>query len=254
MYLEVYGPEDGEPIVFLHGSMVAGWMWLGQVQDLPGYRCFLPDLPGLGNSGDTPWKDLSNTCDLITDLIVKNCPDGKAHVVGLSLGGIVALHLAAKRPDVIKSLIVSGVPYGKFPLPLRLLNKIMLKLYGRPWGARLIANLFGIPRDESMDAFLLTAMQTDLKSLEMLTREVLQEPIPQAVDGIQAQTLVVTGKRDTKLAINGVLYLSDIMPNAAGYFVPNVGHQWNAEDQKLFSKMVRLWVDSRSVCEEFEPV
>ncbi len=65
---------------------------------------------------------------------------------------------------------------------------------------------------------------------------------------------MVTGKKDTKLAINGVSYLSDAMPNAAGYFVPNVGHQWNSEDQKLFSKMVRLWVEFRSVCEEFEPI
>ena len=47
MYVDEHGPDDGVPIVFLHGSVVAGWMWMGQVQDLSEFRCLLPDLPGI---------------------------------------------------------------------------------------------------------------------------------------------------------------------------------------------------------------
>jgi pimeloyl-ACP methyl ester carboxylesterase len=60
MYLEEHGPVDGAPIVFLHGSMVAGWMWLGQVDGLPDHRCLLPDLPGIGRSADEPWVSFAD--------------------------------------------------------------------------------------------------------------------------------------------------------------------------------------------------
>jgi pimeloyl-ACP methyl ester carboxylesterase len=250
MHVEVFGPDDGTPVVFMHGSMVAGWMWMGQVDDLPEYRCFLPDLPGIGNSAITPWVSFSDTSDKIANMISTKCPGGRAHIVGLSLGGITALHVAAKHPEVVESLIVSGVPYGEINILLRILSSVMLKLYSRPWGARAIASMLGIPRDESMEAFMKTALQTDPISLRSLTKEVFKSPVPENLDKVTASTLAVVGEKDTVPAKRAVLYLQDVMPNAAGYSVPRVGHQWNAENRKLFSEMIRLWVDSRSVPEQ----
>lgn len=251
MHVEIFGPENGIPIVFLHGSMVAGWMWMGQVDDLPGYRCFLPDLPGIGRSAGTPWICLSDTSDKLADLISTKCPGGRAHIVGLSLGAITALHVAANHPDLVESLIVSGAPYGKIPFLLRILSSVMLKLYNRPWGVRIIARLFGIPDDESMDAFINTARQTDPVSLRRITKEIFKTAIPQNLDQVAVPTLAVVGENDTVPAKRAVRYLQDVMPNATGYSVPRVGHQWNAENRELFSAMIRLWVDSKAVPEQF---
>lgn len=251
MHVEIFGPDDGTPVVFLHGSMVAGWMWMGQVDDLPEYRCLLPDLPGIGNSAITPWLSFSDTSDKIANMISTKCPGRKAHIVGLSLGGITALHVAAKHPEVVESLIVSGLPYGKINLPLRLLSSVMLKLYNRPWGARAIASLFGIPDDDSMDAFMNTALQTDPISLRNLTKEIFKTPVPQNLDQVTVPTLAVVGEKDTAPAKRAVRYLQSVMPNAAGYSVPQVGHQWSAANRELFSEMIRLWVDSKSVPEQF---
>lgn len=251
MHVEVYGPEDGVPVVFLHGSMVASWMWLGQVEDLSEYRCFLPDLPGMGKSADIPWVSFSDTSDKIANMIATRCAGGKAHIVGLSLGGVAALYTAVKHPHVVESLIISGVPYGKVPKFLRLLSHLMLKLYSRSWGARMIAILFGIPRDESMKAFILTAAQTDPMSLKKLTKEIFEKPLPDDLDKVTARTLAVAGARDTKIARQAVSYLQDTMPNAAGYIVPEVGHQWNAENTKLFSEMIKLWITLETVNDKF---
>ena len=173
--------------------MVAGWMWMGQVDDLPEYRCFLPDLSGIGNSANTPWISFSDTSDKIANMILTECPGGRAHIVGLSLGGITALHVAANYREVVESLIVSGIPYGKINLSLRILSGVMLKLYSRPWGVRAIASLFGIPHDESMLTFMRTALQTDPVSLRNLTKEVFQKPVPKNLDQVTVPTLAIVG-------------------------------------------------------------
>lgn len=124
--VQEHGPEDGAPIVFLHGSMVAGWMWLGQVEGLPGHRCLLPDFPGVGGSFDEEWVSFADTADRLAGSIRDGCAGGSAHLVGLSLGGIVALHVALRHPDVARSILVSGVPSGSIPFALRALSSLML--------------------------------------------------------------------------------------------------------------------------------
>jgi len=251
MYFEEFGPNDGTPIVFLHGSMVAGWMWMGQVNDLSEYRCILPDLPGVGNSATESWISFTDTSDKIANIIREKCTDRKAHIVGLSLGGITALHVAANHPEVVQSLIVSGVPYGKVHPLLRMLSFIMLKLYSRPWGAGAIARLLSIPRDESMGAFMKTAEQTDVISLQTLTREVFASSFPQSLKIVTVPALAVVGQNDTAPAKRAVSYIQSVMPNARGYIIPGVGHQWNAENSELFSEMIRSWVSSETVTDRF---
>jgi pimeloyl-ACP methyl ester carboxylesterase len=157
MHVDEFGPKDAVPIVFLHGSMVAGWMWMGQVEDLPEYRCLIPDFPGFNQSADEEWISFGDTADCVADMIKRRCIDGTANIVGLSLGGIIGLYVAVRHPETVRSLIISGVPHGTVPPLLRAFSRAMLWLYQRTWGARFIARIFGIPQDESMDAFLDTA-------------------------------------------------------------------------------------------------
>jgi pimeloyl-ACP methyl ester carboxylesterase len=253
MFVAEHGPDDGVPIVFLHGSMVAGWMWMGQVQDLPEFRCLLPDFPGIGHSGAERWVSLADTADRVAELVRARCSDGSAHVVGLSLGGVVGLHLAVRHPEVVGSLLVSGVPYGTIPWPLRALSSAMIGLYRRPWGARQIARMFGIPDDESLEAFMETARLTDPAALRSVTAEVNLALLPPGLETIAAPTLAVVGAKDTAPARRAVPHLQSVIPGAIGRVVPGVGHQWNAEDPALFSAMVRQWVGSGRVDDRLVP-
>ena len=241
MHVEEFGPVDGTPILFLHGSMVAGWMWMGQVEGLPDHRCLLVDLPGIGRSGDEEWKGFADAADRVASLIVDRA--GSAHVVGLSLGGIVGLYTAQRRPEVVRSLLVSGVPYGRVPAPLRAANRAFLWLYERPWGARLVARAFRLPDDDSRQAFLETALTTDAGALRDIANLNENQPIPPGISECEVQTLAVAGENGTQVASAAVPYLAGHMPDAIGATVPGVGHLWNAEQPELFTEMVRTWVD-----------
>ena len=102
MWVEESGPDGGVAIVFLHGSMVAGWMWAEQAAALSAeYRTLVPDLPGIGASGSEQWTGFSGVADAVAGEIEARAPGG-AHVVGLSLGGIIGLNLAVNHPEALQ--------------------------------------------------------------------------------------------------------------------------------------------------------
>ncbi|MDH5784866.1 MAG: alpha/beta hydrolase [Chromatiales bacterium] len=251
IYVKEYGTAQSTPILFLHGSMVAGWMWAGQVEDLPQYHCIVPDLPGFGNSGNIPWVSIEETSRQIADLIAKRCPGGKAHLVGLSLGAIIALHTAASNPDSISSLIVSGLPDEKIPTAWRLLSRLMIKVYCQRWGAGLLAWAFGMPDEESIEAFVTTASKTDCASLDRVMAELYSSAMPDNLAEISMPVLAVVGERDSTIAKRGVTHLQSRIPRMMARMVPGAGHQWNAEERDLFSQMVRDWVEHENVSDEF---
>jgi pimeloyl-ACP methyl ester carboxylesterase len=99
---------DSPSVLFLHGGNVAGWMWQEQAADLPDHHSLIPDLPGFGASADQPWTSMADIADDLAELIRDRAAHSRAHVVGLSLGGILGTVLASRHPDVVLSTFVTG--------------------------------------------------------------------------------------------------------------------------------------------------
>jgi poly(3-hydroxybutyrate) depolymerase len=112
------GPEDADTVVLLHGVGTTGWMWRRLAADLcPDMHVLVVDLPGHGASASRPWRSLADTVDAVADLVRSQAHDGRAHLVGLSLGGYVAVEMAAARAEMAPSATVSGVNVLPFPGP-----------------------------------------------------------------------------------------------------------------------------------------
>nr|VFK43052.1 MAG: Pimeloyl-ACP methyl ester carboxylesterase [Candidatus Kentron sp. SD]VFK48654.1 MAG: Pimeloyl-ACP methyl ester carboxylesterase [Candidatus Kentron sp. SD]VFK80511.1 MAG: Pimeloyl-ACP methyl ester carboxylesterase [Candidatus Kentron sp. SD] len=97
------GPEDGIPVLFLHGNLVTGMCWEEVMLDLPaGYRAVAPDQRGYGDSD--PEKKIDATRglgDLADDAValLEHFGIGRAHIVGHSLGGSVVWRLLMDYPE-----------------------------------------------------------------------------------------------------------------------------------------------------------
>lgn len=88
-------------IVLLHGVGLDHTMWEPVVTRLPGeFTVLTPDLPGHGGRGPVP-PDL--TLRELADQVAGEIPSG-SHVVGFSLGALVAQHLARFRPELVATL------------------------------------------------------------------------------------------------------------------------------------------------------
>ncbi|MDQ2588517.1 alpha/beta fold hydrolase [Saccharothrix yanglingensis] len=125
-WFEVRG--EGEPLVLLHGGFGDSRDFEPNLVRLADrFRVFLVDRRGHGRTPDVP-GDVD--ADLLAGDVVgflERVVGGPAHLVGYSAGGVVALGAAARRPDLVRRLVVlnSGFsadgwlflpePDGRFP-------------------------------------------------------------------------------------------------------------------------------------------
>jgi len=105
LYYEISG--KGQPLFFIHGLGSSTRDWERQVAFFSRlYQVITYDLRGHGKSDKPPGPYsiqlfASDTAELIGSLGI-----GKTHVVGLSLGGVIAFQLALEAPELLRSMVI----------------------------------------------------------------------------------------------------------------------------------------------------
>lgn len=112
------GPDDGTPVLFLHGNHSSATWWEDTMLALPeGYRAIAPDLRGYGGADPAVRIDATRgMADWGEDALALMDQLGheRFHAVGSSLGGSVLWWLIGHAPDRLVSAIqvCPGSPYG----------------------------------------------------------------------------------------------------------------------------------------------
>jgi len=107
IYYEDTGPgSSGETIAFMHGLLWSTELFAPQLEGLRGrYRCIAWDHRGQGRSApdtrhcigmELVWQDAV--------AMLERLAGGPVHLVGLSMGGFVAMRVAARRPELLRTL------------------------------------------------------------------------------------------------------------------------------------------------------
>ncbi|RON00615.1 alpha/beta fold hydrolase [Pseudomonas brassicacearum] len=113
LHYEEYG--HGTPLLLVHGLGSSTLDWEKQIPELSTrYRVIVPDVRGHGRS-DKPREHYSIagfSADLVA--LIEHLKLGPAHLVGLSMGGMIGFQLAVDQPSLLKSLcIVNSAPEVK---------------------------------------------------------------------------------------------------------------------------------------------
>lgn len=103
-FVEEHGTGK-ETVVFIHGLFMSGRAWHNQVLALRSrYRCVEYDLRGHGRSASPRGGyDMDNMAEDLLQLIVTG-KYGPCHLVGSAMGALIAMHVAIKRPELVRSL------------------------------------------------------------------------------------------------------------------------------------------------------
>jgi pimeloyl-ACP methyl ester carboxylesterase len=140
--MEVERHGSGDVLVLIHGLAATRKVWRLAIPLLPGEVVAL-DVPGFGGS---PAAGDGFDLDEVADAIADGLPDASFDLVGHSMGGAVALTLAARHPDRVRKLILAapaglrafppvvGAIAGAVTEPLNALRRAGAPLADRVWG------------------------------------------------------------------------------------------------------------------------
>ncbi len=108
----------GQPVVLIHGlfsSSDVNWRLPGTIKALvPHYQVIAFDVRGHGDS-DKPDKEEEYGVEMAEDVIrlLDHLKIEKAHVVGYSMGGMIAMKVVTKHPERVRSLTLGGMGWLK---------------------------------------------------------------------------------------------------------------------------------------------
>ncbi|MDO9377528.1 MAG: alpha/beta hydrolase [Nocardioidaceae bacterium] len=109
------GPEDGVPVVLLHGFPQTSRSWAGVRRELEphGFRLVAPDQRGYSPGARPPSVSDYALPELAADVVALAAALGheRIHLVGHDWGACVAWYLAAHHPDLVRSLTAVSVPH-----------------------------------------------------------------------------------------------------------------------------------------------
>jgi 3-oxoadipate enol-lactonase len=231
----------GPAIILIHGGLVDRRLWDGQMGSLAAkHRVVRYDLRGLGKSS-TATASYSPLDDL--DRLMRHLKIQKAVVVGLSLGGMVAMDLALEHPERVEALVLCAPGLRGFPSnPSEKLKIAYRAIYGDdPEGIDLLLDTgFGAVTPEArakMQLMLTDNLRRALRADGKLVQWPLQ-PTIERLPQIKPPTLVLIGTDDEPDLIAVADRLAQEIPSAKKIVLPAAKHHLNLDQPQKFDQHV----------------
>jgi 3-oxoadipate enol-lactonase len=241
--------DEGAAVIFLHGVGGDAEQWRPQLDFFsPRYRAIAWDMPGYGDSA--PLKEM--TIDALVDAVetlFDRLSIKRAHLVGRSLGGVIAQAFARKHSDRLGSLtlVATSTAFGQHAK-----SEI-----DDAWRQRFIEQRLGaLDRGASLTELApriikdLIGDQPDPKGLEqaILSMAALSENSYRAAINclvsfdqmaglaeIETPTLLIAGEKDPLTPPEAMMRMAEAMPTSSLEILPGAGHLANLEQPAAFN-------------------
>ena len=204
--------------ILIHGSGHKAISWqetISYMKDQKNILC--PDLYSILNGQDATYENLYTS-------FVEYCSriDGQIHLVGLSLGGIIAMNYALDFPEKVKTLVVIGTPH-KIPKVAFEIQNVIFRFFPK--------SVFKEMAFDKKDTF---ALGNSIKKLEIADR--MQE--------IKCPVLVICGEKDCANK-KSAYYFSENIENVALCMIEKTGHVVNEENPKELARILNEYYDGK---------
>jgi pimeloyl-ACP methyl ester carboxylesterase len=232
---------DLPTIVFLHGTRLTGAQWAAQVAALgDAFHCLAPDLPGHGSAEHVPFT-VDAAAATVADLIEREAHGGRAILVGLSLGGYVAMAVAAGWPERVAGLAISGAtaePVGLRSLAYRGLAAIFSRV-PEPFLDRVNRWFFGWRFPSSIAAPILAA-GFSFAGGAVAVRSLVGQRFKPLLATYRGPTLLINGEYDLFFR-PGERAFADVAADPRRALIRRATHLTNLDQPDRFSAVIRAF-------------
>ncbi|WP_157987840.1 alpha/beta fold hydrolase [Jiangella endophytica] len=268
------GDDDRTPLVYVHGLGGSATNWTALMRELrDDAEQWAIDLPGFGES---PRGDHHTVAEYVADVIAfLETFDRPVHLVANSLGGMICVYVASRRPDLVLTLSLVSPAMPQYRLPwaaqatavmavpwlgeriLRTATMIPAEKQAERLTAMLFANAAVIPvaeltfaaeqRDRWIekpyaDAVLLAALRSIVRHYTQAGRRSAWR----AASHILRPTLVVMGARDALVGAWGRTRWRRALRYARLVYMPNTGHVAMMEHPRAVAEIIREFISDTS--------
>lgn len=252
LYYEVAG--EGEPLVLVHGFTLDTRMWNDQFAEFSKhYKVIRYDIRGFGKSSNpVEGKQYSNHIDLKT--LLDNLRIDKANILGLSMGGAIAISFTLEYPEYVKSLIpidssLDGFNYSKNFLEYIISIFTIAKEKNLDDALDFFINgpLFEATMRNPVVANRMRHLVGSYNGWRLLHNDPQREPVPSPnsrLDEIKCPIFTVVGEYDIPDFHRIADKISNEAPNARKLVIKGVGHMSNLEDPETFNKEILSFLSS----------
>ena len=235
----------GDPVVLIHGLGYARWGWEPVVDALAEeFAVVLLDNRGIGASEAPPGP--YSAAEMAQDVlgVLDEAELDRVHVVGTSLGGMIAQELALAVPDRLGGLVLAGTTPGgspAFPFPAQTVALLARAASLEPEVAlrRFVENALAPATVATQVELVERIMQHRLATEQAPAAWAAQAAAGASFDifarlsGISSPTLVLHGSEDRVVDPRNADLLAEHIPHARAEIVPGTGHLlfWEAPDR-----------------------
>lgn len=239
-----------EALIMLHGWVgTSSWMFRHMIPELGGrYHTIAPDMPGFGHSRtltDIPSIDAyAGFVHRLADALEMD----RFHLVGVSVGGTIAMSFAHRYPERVQKLCLQGPVYRGEDLPRRF--RFLYDVMGRTGLVEIVPKLpikwwFFVRRlDMGRDTRHLSAedrrqlgrdiLRVPNETLVEVARQLLTLDMTDTARRICVPTLVLDGAEARLVPAKASRRLSRLIPGARCRIVPEAAHNLALEKPREF--------------------
>ena len=245
IHFEIHNADEARTVLLLHGLGANSESWALQIPELvnAGFRVIAPDARGFGKSTYPGGKH--SIADMASDIhILMNCLGiSKYDVVGISMGGTIALQMAIDYPENINKLILVNT-FARLRI-LRISNLFylatrMAQLYlvGLDPQARLVSKqLFPLEEQEMYRTILYQQiMQSNLRGYRNSVQALARFNVTKDLGKLNLPTLVISGSDDNTVPLRVQEQMTDHIPGSKHIIINSAGHAVTVEKPEKFNK------------------
>ena len=238
--------------VLLHGLGASGSSWRLQFPafEKAGYKLIVPDLRGFGQS---PYPGHTTIAEMAGDVLqlLDHLQIEKAHVVGISLGGTVALQFALDAPDRVHKLVLVNTFAHLRPKNLGVWGYMLWRLFlvhtiGMETQGKVVAQrIFPHPGQEVFRQELMEQIQqADPRGYRATMRALGQFNVNARLGEIHCPTLILTSEHDTTVPAETQRALAGGITGARQILFPEGGHALSVDQAEGFNTTVLRFLNN----------
>lgn len=256
IYYEDSGGHDKPIVVLSHGLLMSTALFEHQVEALRDrYRVICYDHRGQGRSAVPPGRCITmEECYRDAVALIEALELAPCHFGGLSMGGFVALRIAARRPDLLRSCILMETSADPEPnvAAYRRLNVVARWLGIRVVADRVMPILFGRtfmrdPERAAERALWRQRLVQNRRSIYKAVNGVIERAgVFHELRRITVPTLIIVGDEDVATTPDKAQRLHQAIAGSRLVTLPHAGHSSSVEAPAAVNQAIREFLDGLS--------